>query len=83
MVYFHTLKQRIGRQDTKHQKQKGYQTQLHFLYQEANIKKTCIPCRLYHLLNITGKNITTVSFPKIFTKERRCTFSPQFLVNEH
>ena len=67
------LKPRIGKEDMKHQKQKGYQTQLYLLYQEANIKnfeKTCIPCRLYHLLNITGKIITTVSFPKVFTVER-------------
>ena len=58
----------------KYQKQKGYQTKLHdFLYQEGNAKnfeKTCIPCRLYHLVNITGKNLTTVSFPKVFTEVR-------------
>ena len=57
----------------KHQKQKGYQTQLNFPYQEANIKnfeKTCIRCRLYHFLNIAGKNIATVSFPKVSTEEK-------------
>ena len=73
MVFFHALKRRIGRQDIKHQKQKGYQKQLPFLYQKANIKnfeKTCTPCRLYHLLNITGKNIAIASFPKAFTEER-------------
>ena len=35
-----------------------------------NFEKTCIPCRQYHLLNITRKNITTVSFLKVFTEER-------------
>ena len=73
MVYFHALKRRIGRQGIKHQKQKGYQTQLPLLCQEANIKnfeKTCTPCRSYHLLNSTGKNIAIASFPKAFNEER-------------
>ena len=70
----------------KCQKQKGYQTKLHhFLYQEGNTKnfeKTCIPCRLYHLVNITGKNLTTVSFPKVFTEVRsdgKLFFTTSFL----
>ena len=34
-------------------------------YKELRENLPSQPCRLYHLLNITGKNITTASFPDL------------------
>ena len=57
-----------------------HQKQLRFLYQEANTKnfeKTCLPCLLYHLLNITGK-IQQPPFQRILPKKEATenTLSP-------